>query len=150
MKRVRTQEDLDSELVRALSFQQERPEDIIHAQLFDVRMDEMKRSGVVPDEQRVIIRVWRHGSIWVAPISIGPALVPFTEIVTKDLGRSEMRDILGGVPEEVVPGPGSSLLMRRGPLTGAVVQVPEDTEPEELARMVSELRGQWDAHINTA
>lgn len=151
MKRAkaRTQEDVDSELVDILSGR-EAPEDRVTEALFDRRMGEMKRSGLMPEEQRVIIRVWRHGPVWVAPMSIGPALVPFTEITTKDLGRTEIREILGGVPEQILPAPGGGLLMKRGPLTGMIASVPEDTEPEELAQMISELREQWDAHINTA
>lgn len=150
MRRARTQEDIDTELVRILSSHLESPEDAINSRLYDIRMEEMKRSGMVADEQRVIIRVWRHGQTWVAPVSIGPALVPFTDISTKDLGRSEMREILGGVPEETIPGPGGSVLMKRGPLTAAIVQVPDEMEPDELARMVSDLRGQYDTHINAA
>lgn len=148
MKRKRTQEDVDRELVSALSgHEAECPAAM---SLFDIRIGEMKRSGVVPDEQRVIVRVWRHGPIWVAPMSVGPALVPFTDISTKDLGRTEMREMLGGPPDEIVPGPGGAILMRRGPLTGAIVQVPDDTESDELVRLVTDLRERYDPQVNAA
>lgn len=116
----------------------------------------MRRSGEIEGRQRTLVRVWRYASPvgWAEPISIGPAIVPFSAIETSDLGVSELNDFLGGNIEDFrqmnVDAPADwgvklqATVVRRGPLSAIMIQIPDDVPDARVTEMVTLLRENWD------